>query len=102
GGGDAVDDGVDAELLEVDPAFLVDRGVAVEAGGDLLLQGRAGAEVAGDLVDRELVEGHVAVQGVDDPVAVLPDRARGVDAVPVGVGVAGEGQATSAPSTSRQ
>ena len=48
------------------------------------------AEVAGELVDGELVERHVAVQGVDDPVAVLPDRARGVDAVAVRVGVAGQ------------
>ena len=40
GGVDAIDDRLDAELLEVDAAFLVDLRVAVEAGGDLLLERR--------------------------------------------------------------
>ena len=46
-------------------------------------------QVAGDLVDRELIERHVAVERGDDPVAVLPDRPGGVDVEAVRVGVAG-------------
>ena len=38
------------------------------------------------------------VEGVDDPVAVLPDGARGVDAVAVGVGVAGQVEPVPAPA----
>ncbi len=44
---DAVHDRLDAELLDVDAAFLVDLRVAVEAGGHALPQGRAGQQVAG-------------------------------------------------------
>ena len=47
---DAVDDRLDAELLQVDAAFLVDQRVAVKAGGDPLLQRRVGQQVAGESV----------------------------------------------------
>ncbi len=57
-----------------------------------------GQQVAGELLDREPVERQVAVEGVDDPVAVLPDRARGVDAVAVGVGVAGQVEPVPRPA----
>ena len=60
--GDAVHDGFDAELLGVDAAFLVDLGVAVETGGDLLLGRGVGEEIAGELLDDELIVGLVAVQ----------------------------------------
>ena len=49
----------------------------------------SGKQVAGDLLDRELVERHVGVQGADDPVAIGPDRAVAVALVAVGVGIAG-------------
>src|SRR4051812_41937912 len=100
GGGrvDAIDDRLDAELLDVDPPLLVDRCVAVEPGGDLLRERRVGPEVPRELVDGELVEGEVAVQGVDDPVAIGPDRSRGVDAVPVRVGVARQVEPWAGPS----
>jgi hypothetical protein len=60
GGVDAVDHGLDAELLRVDAALLVDLGVAVEAGGDALGRGWRGEEIAGQLFDHKLVEGLVA------------------------------------------
>src|SRR5262249_2655201 len=75
GGGGAIDDGLDAELLEVDAALLVDHRVALEAGGYLLVGGGAGQEVAGQLLRGEPVEGQVAIQCGDDPVAVFPDDA---------------------------
>src|SRR5262249_9775457 len=83
GGVHAIDDRFDAELLEVYSPFLVDERIAVEAGGDLLRQRRAGEQIAGNLLDGELVEGEIAIQGIDDPVAVLPDRPRGIDIEPV-------------------
>ena len=98
GGGDAIEDAVDAELFFVDAAFLVDLGVAMEAGGDFLAFGGVGQEVAGELLDGELVEGHVGVEGVDDPVAEFPDLAGGVDGIAVAVGVAGLVEPPAAPA----
>ena len=57
-----VEHGLHAELLGVHAPFLVDHRVAQESGGDDLILGRAGDEVAGDLVDDELVVREVAVQ----------------------------------------
>ena len=48
----------------------------------------AGQQVAGDLLDGELVVGKVAVQGVDDPVAIPPDGAERIGAVAGRIGVA--------------
>ena len=50
---------------------------------------RFGQQVAGQLLDRELVERHVAVEGVDDPVAIGPDLAVVVEVDAVRVGIAG-------------
>ena len=88
-GRDAVHHGLDAELLGVDAALLVDLGVAIEAGGHLLFDGGIRPKVAGELVDDELVVGLIAVERGDDPIAVFPDLARRVDGVAVGIGVAG-------------
>ena len=59
---------------------------------------RARQQVAGDLLDDELVVGQVAVEGVDDPVAVEADLARLVLLVAVGVGVAGGVEPDPAPA----
>ena len=58
---DAVDDVLDGVLLGDDAPFAVAAMVAVEAGRDLLVERRAGQQVAGELLDRELVERQVAV-----------------------------------------
>ena len=76
------------ELLGIDAPFLVDHRVAEEARGDDLVLGRAREQVAGDLLDDELVVRQVAVQGADHPVAVEVDLARLVFLVAVGVGIA--------------
>ena len=79
---------LDAKLLGVDAAFLVDLGVAVEAGGNFLVRGRAGQEITAELIDDKLIVGLVAIQRRDDPVAVFPNLAGRVDGVAVGIGVA--------------
>ena len=84
---DPVDDRVDPELLDVDPPFLVDLRVAMKPGGDPRGERGSGLQVAGDLIDGESVERHVGIERGDDPVAELPDRARSVDIVAVGIGV---------------
>ena len=47
-----------------------------------------GQQVAGQLLDGELVEGQIAVEGLDHPVAVRPDLAVVVDVYAVRVAVA--------------
>ena len=90
GGVDAVDDGGVAEFFVAGAALVLGHGVAMEGGGDELVLGGLGEEVAGELVDGELVEGLIAVEGGDDPVAPGPDFAGLVGGVAGGVGVAGE------------
>ena len=55
----------------------------------VLVERRFGQQVAGQLLDRELVERQVAVERVDDPVAVGPHLAVVVEVDAVRVGVAG-------------
>src|SRR3989442_14393972 len=64
-----------AELLWVDAAFLVDHGVAQVAGGDDLVLGGVGEQVAPDLFNDESVVGQVLVERVDYPIAVKPNFA---------------------------
>ena len=89
--------GVEHVVLLRNRAALVGRHVAaVEATGDLIVEEfgrrRVGAvldQVAGELQDRERIEGEVAVEGVDHPLPVGPHLAIVVEVDPVRVGVAG-------------
>ena len=87
---DPIDDGDVAELLVVGPAFRVRQRVAVERRRQKLVDGRIGEHVAGDLFDRELVVRQIAVEGVDHPVAILPDGPRLILGIAVRVGVASQ------------
>jgi len=98
GGGDAVDDGVVTEFEGIDAAFFVEHGVAVKAGGDEVVWRGVRKKVAGDLFDRELIEGHIGVEGFDDPVPVGPDNAAAVFFVAVGVGVTREVEPAARPA----
>ena len=62
-----------------------------------LVLGRVRQQVAGELLDRELVERLVGVERPDDVVAVGPDRARRVVGVAGRVGVAGQVEPHPAP-----
>ena len=60
-----------------------------------------GQQVAGDLLDDELVVGQVAVEGVDDPVAIEPDVARLVLLEAVASRRSGPRRASAGPSARR-
>ena len=78
-------------ILLVDHApFGREHVVAAEAGGDPLGLRRLGQEVARELLDHELVERHIAGEGIDHPVTPRPLRSLLVVVVAVGVGVAGD------------
>ena len=88
--------GVDPVEQVHEPLFLGDRAafpvqemIAVESAGDLVLGRGPGQEIAGQETDGELIERHVVVQGLDQPVA--PDPLPGVAVLlePVAVGVTG-------------
>ena len=78
-----------ATSSSIDAAFVGRDVAAVEAGGDLLVERGVGQQVAGELLDGELVERHVPVEGLDDPVAIGPHLAVVVEVDAVRVGVAG-------------
>ena len=61
--------------------------VPVEAGRNLLIQGRIRQQVACQLLDREPIERHVAIEGIDDPIAPPPHVALAVSLIAVAVGV---------------
>ena len=86
---ETVDDGLDAKLLRNNGALLVNHAVAEKTGGDDLILGGLGQEVAGDLFDEELIVGLIPIQGVNDPVAPGPLFAREIFFEAVAVGVAG-------------
>ena len=82
--------GVVGEVLFDDRTAFVGRRVAtLEAGRDALVLGRVREQVAGELLDGELVERLVTVEGLHDPVAVRPHLAVGVEVQAVRVGIAG-------------
>ncbi|MFO0871301.1 MAG: hypothetical protein U0935_20450 [Pirellulales bacterium] len=62
GRGDSIGDRIDTELFLVGATFLIDQRIAVETGGDNLVGGGAGKQVARQLLDRELVEQEIAVE----------------------------------------
>ncbi len=55
----------------------------METGCDALLERRVGEEVTGDLLEGELIERHVLVEGVDHPISPRPKFTVAVDLVAV-------------------
>ena len=97
GRGDPVLDGGVAKLLVVGAALRVGHRVAVKPRRDQVVGGRIRQQIPGELADRELVEGHVVVQRIDDPVAIGPDRPQAVLLVAHRVRVARQVQPHAGP-----
>ena len=68
-------------------ALLVHAMVAVEAARDFLVRRRIRQQITGELLDGELIERLVRVEGVDDPVAPAPHEALTVRLEAIAVGV---------------
>ena len=77
----------DQVLLGDHPPFAGGDVAAVEAGADQLIERAIGQQVAGELLDRELIERHVPVESIDHPIAIRPVLAIVVEVDAVGVGV---------------
>ena len=97
GGGDPVDRGVETEFQGIDSAFFVELGVSVKPSGGFLILRSVGQHVPGQLLDGELVVGHIVIESPDHPVAVGPDVAGTIFLVAIAVGVAGEVEPLASP-----
>src|SRR5690242_14771903 len=86
------------KLERINAALFVEHRVAMEPGGDALLRRRAGQQITGELLDRELIERHVRIDRVDHPIAVRPDRTIAVLLVAIRVGVAREVEPLARPT----
>ncbi len=96
-----VDDVPDANLFG-DRAPFAGRDVGPdEAGRHLLVEGGIGEQVAAELLDDELVEPFVRVEGVDDPFAVLVEGPLVVEVQAVRVAVPGEVEPVPRPCARR-
>ena len=98
GGCHAVGHSLYAVLFEVDASFKIAGRISVKAGGHQLILGWIRQQIPGNLFNDELIERQVAIQRVNHPIAILPDLARSVDGVSVGVGVTGDIQPVASPS----
>ena len=98
GGADTVDHGVEAVFVRVGTAFFVEHRIAVEARGDEIVGRSAGQEVAGELLDAELVVREISVEGFHDPVAIRPYRTGAVLFEAVSVGITGEVEPAAGPA----
>src|ERR1041384_5543496 len=70
----------------------------MESGGDELVCSRIGNQIAGDLVDDELGERHIAIDRVDHPVAIFPDGPGRVDAIAIRIGIPRRVQPMTTPT----
>ena len=67
-------------------------------GGEQVGGGAGGQQGAGEWFGGEAIEGHIGIDGIDDPIAVFPDRACCIDCEAIRVGVASEVEPVSAPA----
>ena len=88
GGAHAVHNVLGEILLRVGAALVVRHHVAMEAGGNLLVDGRIRQQVAGELLDGELIEGFVVVERLDHPVAPQMHLPEAIEVIAAGIGVA--------------
>ena len=93
GGIDPIEDRLVAVLVCFDASLFVDHGVAVESACDALTLARGQVtrrieQVPGELLDGELIEGHIGIDSGDHPIAVGPHDTRAVDGKSIGIRIA--------------
>ena len=82
----AIDHVVNAILFVDDAGFHRRHVIPTESCGDSLVGGWVGQQVTSQLLDGELIKGHIAIEGVDDPVTPSPHRPFAVPEEAVGIG----------------
>ncbi len=87
---DAIDHRIVPVLERIDAAFLIDHRVAMKTGRDQIGLSRSGKQVTGQLLDSELVERHIVVDGSQYPIAVRPNRTWAILFIAIGIGITGQ------------
>ena len=101
GGLCAIEAGFHTKLFLIRAAFRIGQRLPVKGSGQPLHGSRIGQQVPCDLLNRELVEWHVAIDGVDDPVAPPPGVwSRPIFLVAIRVGIPGQVEPVSTPAFS--
>ena len=72
-------------LLWNDASFGIAAVIAIETGSNPLLQCRLGEQVTRELLNRELVEGHIGIEGIDHPVPPTPHRSGTIVLITTGI-----------------
>ena len=96
----SINETIDAKLLGICPALFIQHRIAQEPSGHAAGIGRLRQQVASDLLDEKLVIGQVAIEGVDHPISVRPDKPGLVLFETIGVGIASRIQPMSSPAFS--
>ncbi len=87
----------DPELLIIGPALIIFQGIAVKSCGKNLISAGLRKKIPSQLLLRELVKGHILIEGIDNPIPVSPDVARSVLFVAFGVRIPGKIQPHPGP-----
>ena len=72
----------------------------METGRHKLFKRGCGKQVSGKLFDRELIKRQILVQGMNDPVSVLPDGAWLIAGEAIGIGITGRVEPVTSPAFS--
>ena len=98
GGVHAVEYGGSAEFLIVGSSLIVGHRVAVEGGGEKLVVGRVGEEVAGQLFRNKLIIRFIVVERLNQPITISPNAPDIIPFIAFGVGITGEVHPWSGPT----
>ena len=73
-----IDHALGSILFRINATLTVEEGLAMKSSGKVLFGRRVRDQVAGDLLDGELIEGLVAIKGIDHPLAPHPGVATSI------------------------
>ena len=76
GGIHSIDHGDVSKFLIIRASFAIGLSVSMKSGGNELVVGWLGKQVAGQLLARKLIKREIAVKRADNPVAIGPNCAR--------------------------
>ena len=93
----AINDRLNAKLLRLDAALHVDHGIPEKTGGNALIPRGVRHQVAGELINGELVKRQIAIQRADHPVPIGPDGPGAVLFKAVRIGIPSDIQPVTAP-----
>ncbi len=95
---DPIQDCCNAEFFIIGTALFIGLRHAMRGRRDAVFDGWLRKQISGNLFDRELVVGQIAVQRVDHPVAIFPNRSASIQTQASGIGVTNLVQPNARPT----